>query len=254
MDEGTTDGDGERGGERSDEGVRATGGDADRDEDDAARRLRAGVVLYDGGEFHAAHDPWEAHWLALGDRTDAADDGPERRFFQGLVQTTAAVHHARGRNWAGATGLATSALDYLDGLGETYRKVALAPVRTYLRTLATDPEVVERGPPVRLTVAGRALSAEDLSFDALVVAVRALAEEYGYDERVVERAVAYARADLDEGRATSAFVALLYDFVEGRNRALVFRRLGEHVDRRDHRESDVAGLFDAGAGEGGNGA
>ncbi|WP_254536912.1 DUF309 domain-containing protein [Halomarina litorea] len=226
----------------------AGGGPGESEESVAERRLHAGVVLYDAGEYHAAHDPWEAHWLALADREDTPEDGTERRFFQGLVQTTAAVYHARRGNWTGATGLAAGALGYLDGLGETYRGVALAPVRQYLEALAADPEVVERGPPVRLTVAGRALDPADLPFDALVLAVEALVEEYALDGAMVERAVEFARADLDEGRATSPFVALLYDLVEGRNRGLVVRRLGEHVDRREHRESDVAGLFDVGGG------
>lgn len=212
----------------------------------AERHLRAGVVLYEGGEHHAAHDPWEARWLALGERPDADEAGPERRFFQGLVQTTAAVYHARRRNWTGATGLAEGALGYFDGLGPTYRGVELDPVRTYLRTLAADPEVVERGPPVGLAVDGRRLVPTDLPFDALPLAVEALVEEHGYEEDVADRAITFARADLDEGRASSAFVALLYDFVGGANRDLVFQRLGDHVDRREHRESDVAGLFDAG--------
>ncbi len=240
MDEGTTTGG--DGGEDGDTG--GTDGESAAD-----RHLRAGVVLYDAGEFHAAHDPWEAHWLALAEDPDTPDDGPERRFFQGLVQTTAAVHHARRGNWNGATGLARGALGYLDDLGDTYRGVALVPVRSYLGTLAADPEVAERGSPAGLLVEGRALAAADLSFEALVLAVRALVEEHGYDETVTERAVEFARADLDGGTAASPFIALLYDFVAGRNRALVFQRLREHVDRRDHRESDVAGLFDASAGE-----
>ena len=69
--------------------------------------LRAGVAIYNAGEFHAAHDAWEAEWLGLDDGTD------DERLLHGLIQFTAVVHHARERNWSGAVGLAESAGEYL---------------------------------------------------------------------------------------------------------------------------------------------
>jgi predicted metal-dependent hydrolase len=69
--------------------------------------LRAGVAVYNAGQYHAAHDAWEDHWLDLEQGTD------DEQFLHGLIQFTAAVHHARTRNWSGATGLASSARDYL---------------------------------------------------------------------------------------------------------------------------------------------
>jgi len=201
--------------------------------------LRAGIAVYNAGGYHAAHDAWEAHWLDLESGT------PDERFLHGLIQFTAAVYHARNRNWSGATGLADSAGDYLAGLDAAYRGVALDSVRSYLATLAADPEVVERGPPLALTHEGESLRPADLDFAATAVAADVLAEEHGYDEGTVERAAAYARADLDDGQAESPFVTLLFDFVrDPASRDIVAQRLGEHVDRRRHREEDVQGLFD----------
>ncbi|WP_435180881.1 DUF309 domain-containing protein [Halorussus sp. AFM4] len=201
--------------------------------------LRAGIAIYNDGEFHAAHDAWEDRWLDLESGTD------DERFLHGLIQFTAAVHHAHGANWPGARGLAESGAAYLADLPADYRAVNVGEVRTYLRAVAADPEHVERVAPPDLTHEGVALRPEDLRFEAAAIAAEVMAEEYGYDEEIVERAVGYARDDLDADRATSPFVTFVMDFArDGANRDLVFRRLRDAVGKRDHEEDDVAGLFD----------
>lgn len=232
--------------------------------DRTGRHLRAGLALYAAGEYHAAHEPWERRWLELGpggtDATgesgSAADgssaggsaagesDSPDRRLLQGLIQTTAAVHHATTGNREGAIGLAGSAREYLDGLGETYRGVSLAPVREFLGVVADSPGAVERRGPVAIELDGAPVDAATLEFETVALCVDALVEEYDLDAETVERAVGYGRADLADGRATSPFVSLLVDLVGGGNRPLVVRRLADHVARREHRESGVEGLFD----------
>nr|WP_246308088.1 DUF309 domain-containing protein [Halobaculum salinum] len=201
------------------------------------RALRAGVALYDAGEFHAAHDPWEAVWLPLEGGSD------DERLLHGLVQLTAAVHHARNRNWSGAVGLAGSALGYLDSLPGEYRGIDLATVRPFLRALERDPERIERAPPVPLTHEGEVLAYPDLELDAAAVAAEVLAEEYGFDEGVLADAIDYAREERGTGR--SRFAAMLYDFLAGEpTRAFVFDRLEGHVERKRREAEDVAGLFE----------
>ena len=199
--------------------------------------LRAGIAIYNAGHYHAAHDAWEERWLDLA--------GDDERFLHGLIQFTAAVHHAQNRNWVGATGLAESAREYLTPLPSPYHGVDIASVRTSLAALRADPERIERVPPPRLTHEGRALELADLDFDASAVAAAVFAETGEYDEAMVERAVEYARADLDADRETSPFVTLVMDFARGGNRAIVHQRLAEHTDRRAARERDVDGLFEA---------
>ena len=199
--------------------------------------LRAGVAVYNAGGYHAAHDAWEDHWLGLEAGTD------DERLLHGLIQFTAAVHHAYGGNWEGLRGLATSAADYLDGLPDGYRGVNVDEIRAYLRALRDDPEHVERVAPPELRHEGRALGLSDLDFEGVAVAAEVLAEEVdAYDEAVVEDAVRYARDSLPEG---GRFVALVSDFVtDAGNRDLVHRRLADHVARRRGEERDVDGLFD----------
>jgi predicted metal-dependent hydrolase len=198
--------------------------------------LRAGIAIHNAGHYHAAHDAWEDEWLAL-------DDGPDERLLHGLVQFTAAVHHARGRNWAGAVGLCESAREYLAGLPADYRGVNVASVREYLGRLGEDPERIERAPVLALTLDEEVLELEDLGPHAAVEAAVVLAEHLGYDDDEFETAAEYAREGLAGGEYNE-FAALLCDFAAGGERALVATRLGQHVQRRPRREDDVAGLFD----------
>ncbi|RQH01304.1 DUF309 domain-containing protein [Natrarchaeobius oligotrophus] len=201
-------------------------------------QLRAGVAIYNDGHYHAAHDAWEDRWLDLESGTD------DERLLHGLIQFTAAVHHARRRNWEGTVGLAESALEYLAELPDDYGGVRLPPLRVFLESLAADPAVIERRPPVALEHDGDAPALADLGFESTAIAAVVLAEELGYDEAAFERARAYARRDLEAGEDDSRFVALLFDFVREENsRGIVSQRLTQHVERRRARESDVDGLF-----------
>jgi predicted metal-dependent hydrolase len=202
--------------------------------------LRAGVAVYDDGHYHAAHDAWEDYWLNLESGTD------DERLLHGLIQFTAAVHHGYHGNWEGLRGLAESGAGYLDGLPDGYRGVNVADVRAYLRQLAADPEHVERAGPLALTYEGEALALADLDLDAALVAAPVLAEDdEAYDDEVVERAVEYARADLEAGDDASQFITLVLDFVRDADRRdLVYQHLAAHVSKRRGREEDVEGLFD----------
>ncbi|PSP54935.1 DUF309 domain-containing protein [Halobacteriales archaeon QS_1_67_19] len=201
--------------------------------------LRAGIAIYNDGEHHAAHDAWEDHWLDLESGTD------DERLLHGLIQFTAAIHHVREANWEGVRGLAESGAAYLADLPADYRATNVGEIRSYLWAVAADPEHVERVAPPDLIHESEALRPEDLRFDAAAVAADVLAEEHGYDEAVIEQAVAYARGDLESGRATSQFVTFVMDFArDPANRGIVFQRLRGAVGKRDHEEEDVEGLFD----------
>ncbi|MGA9402442.1 DUF309 domain-containing protein [Haladaptatus sp.] len=201
--------------------------------------LRAGLAIYNAGEFHAAHDAWEEYWLDLDSGTT------DERFLHGLIQFTAVVHHTTDSNWTGIRGLAESAAAYLGDLPGEYRGVDVETVRSYLRAVRDDPEYVERVAPPRLTDDGAVLRPDDLGFEESAVAALVLAEEFGYDESVLERAIEFARMDLEAGDEGSRFITFVMDFVrQPENRALIFQRLSQHVERREFRETDVDGLFE----------
>ncbi len=201
--------------------------------------LRAGLAIYNAGEFHAAHDAWEDYWLNL-DR-----DTTDERFLHGLIQFTAVVYHTADSNWTGIRGLAGSAAGYLDDLPEEYRDVNVGAIRTYLRAVRDDPEHVERVAPPQLTRDGIVLRPDDLDFEESAIAALVLAEEFGYEESVMEQAVEFARMDLKGGDEGSNFITFVMDFVrQPENRALIFQRLRQHVEKRKFRETDVDGLFE----------
>ena len=244
--------------------------------------LRAGIAVHNAGEYHAAHDAWEDRWLSIkegmdapstaaeaaarderrrsagetGDGTEGDTDDPpslgvdgptpeaDERLLHGLIQFTAAVYKATDRQWAGARSLASGGRTYLAPLPATYRGVDVAGVRSYCSDLAADPETIERRPVPELTHEGEAVALSDLAFPAAAVAAETIAEEYGYDEDTVERAVEYARADLDAGEETSPFVTLVMDFARREDRGIVYDRLRQRVQRRRAREEDVDGLFE----------
>ncbi|WP_435067867.1 DUF309 domain-containing protein [Haloplanus sp. C73] len=200
--------------------------------------LRAGIAIYNAGDYHAAHDAWEERWLELESGTD------DERLLHGLIQFTAAIHHARDRNWSGATGLAESATTYLDGLPSTYRGVDLTSVRAALERLDADPVWVERRAPPPLRHEEAVVMPEDLRFEAAAVAARVLAAAYGYDTATIDRAITFAREEIEGGEQTLFTTAVMEFVTADAARALVYQRLAEHVERRNREYEDVDGLFE----------
>lgn len=194
-------------------------------------RLRAGVALYNTGQYLAAHEPLEELWLEA--PADERDD-----CVQGLIQASAAIYKSRAGNETGAIGLAESAIEYLTDCDES--PVAIAPLVGWLERFAADPDLGRRETPPKLRLGGEAVGLYDLSPAELIAAAEAVAETNG-DELLV-RAVEYAESDIKGGRETSPFVTLTLDYIREPN-PIVGQRLREHVERRRSRESDVEGLF-----------
>ena len=201
-------------------------------------QLRAGAAIYNAGHYHAAHDAWEEHWLDLEAETD------DERLLHGLIQYTAAVHHAHEGNWEGAVGLAASAREYLEAVPPDHHGINLPPIRAFLTALAADPECIERQPPVRIEHEGERPTLAALEFAPTAIAATVLADELGFDETPVAQARTYAERDLEAGDDDSRFIALLFAFVrEEAHRGIIYQRLRDHVGRRRTREADVDGLF-----------
>ena len=83
--------------------------------------LAEGLGCYRSAEFFLAHEHWESVWLRL--------DEPEKSFLQALIQTTAAFHHFRAGNSAGATSLLKRALRRLELCPECFGGIDVTPLR-----------------------------------------------------------------------------------------------------------------------------
>jgi uncharacterized protein len=68
-------------------------------------RYLAGILFFNAGDFFEAHEVWEDLWHVA--------TNPERRFYQGLIQTAVALFHLGNRNVRGAVRLYHSSRDYL---------------------------------------------------------------------------------------------------------------------------------------------
>jgi uncharacterized protein len=76
-------------------------------------RYLDGIAQFNRGDYFEAHEVWEDLWH---DTT-----GPDRRFYQGLIQAAVAVYHAGNGNARGARRLFHSGRKYMSG----YPKVHL---------------------------------------------------------------------------------------------------------------------------------
>ena len=68
-------------------------------------RYLAGIVLFNRGDFFEAHEVWESLWM------DTA--GPDKRFYQALIQAAVALLHFANGNVRGALKLYRSSKDYM---------------------------------------------------------------------------------------------------------------------------------------------
>ena len=75
-------------------------------------RYLAGIVLFNRGDFFEAHEAWEALWM------DTA--GPDKPFYQGLIQAAVGLFHYSGGNTRGAAKLYRSGRAYMEPYGSPY--------------------------------------------------------------------------------------------------------------------------------------
>jgi uncharacterized protein len=81
-------------------------------------RYLAGILFFNKGDFFEAHEVWEDIWLNTA--------GPERRFYQGLIQAAVALYHFGNGNIRGALKLYRSSRDYMDRFESPYLGLDIA--------------------------------------------------------------------------------------------------------------------------------
>jgi predicted metal-dependent hydrolase len=80
-------------------------------------RYLGGILFFNDGEFFEAHEVWEDLWLNTA--------GPERKFYQGLIQAAVALYHFGNGNFRGAVKLFHSSRGYLHQFGPLYQGLDL---------------------------------------------------------------------------------------------------------------------------------
>jgi len=84
--------------------------------------LAAGLSCYRNEEFFAAHEHWEAVWLAQAE--------PLKSFLQAVIPVTAACHHVQRGNTAGADSLLTRSLRRLESCPAHFGGLDVVQLRT----------------------------------------------------------------------------------------------------------------------------
>jgi predicted metal-dependent hydrolase len=84
--------------------------------------LAEGLACYGRREFFEAHEHWELVWLRLHE--------PEKSFVQAIIQISAAFHHLRQGNDAGALSLLRRAQRRLAVFPALFGGIAVEPLRT----------------------------------------------------------------------------------------------------------------------------
>lgn len=98
------------------------------------RAVEHGVRLFNGREYHGAHDCFEAEWYNYGNGTT------ESAFLHGLVQVAAGVH-----KWAdlddvvGMSSLCETAVQYLHGVPSDFYGVDVLDVRVAITAAPETP-------------------------------------------------------------------------------------------------------------------
>ncbi len=83
-----------------------------------------GIALFNAGRFFEAHESWERVWLRA--------EGDAKLFYQGLIQTAAAILHAERGNPHGARSLYEKSREKLDTLPAEHMGIALGELRDSL--------------------------------------------------------------------------------------------------------------------------
>ena len=99
---------------------------------EADRRVafEAGLACYAAGEFFEAHEAWEELWQE--------DFGPSRKFFQGLIQASVALHHFCNGNIRGAKKVFYGSCGYLEPYRPVHMGLDLDAFLGQLKTCFTE--------------------------------------------------------------------------------------------------------------------
>jgi uncharacterized protein len=93
-------------------------------------RYLAGIDLFNRREFFEAHEVWEDLWHDT--------PGPDRRFYQGLIQAAVAVYHAGNGNARGARRLFRSGRKYMSAFPSHYEGLDIPAFWTAIERALAD--------------------------------------------------------------------------------------------------------------------
>jgi len=112
-------------------------------------RYLAGIVFFNEQAFFEAHEVWEDLW--------AESFGPERKFYQGLIQASVGLCHFGNGNLRGAVKLYHSSREYMEPCGSPFLGLDVIDFwrqmeRCFAGLLGSEPDRALRPDPALLPV------------------------------------------------------------------------------------------------------
>jgi predicted metal-dependent hydrolase len=96
-----------------------------------------GVEEFNGQFFFEAHDTWEELWRET--------SGPDKLFYQGLIQTAVGFYHLSNKNYKGACSQFGKAISKLEQYMPTYHGLETEQLVDRLRLCSSDAERLSNG-------------------------------------------------------------------------------------------------------------
>ncbi len=200
--------------------------------------LKAGIAIYNSGEYHAAHGAWERCWLKL------EKGSRDKVFLQGLIQFTAIIYHGINENWKGMEGLVESSLVYLGEIPEIYRGVDIESVREYIIEMKKDVEVFSQENIPSINYEGEKMELEDLEIESTLIAAKVIAEEIEvYEYNIIKEAVGYVNEGLED-KKYKKIEQLIVTFVKVPDlREMAYEQIRNRMGRIRENRKDIKKLF-----------
>ena len=101
-----------------------------------------GVEEFNGRFFFEAHDTWEELWRET--------SGPDKLFYQGLIQTAVGFYHLSNKNYKGACSQFGKAISKLEQYRPTYHGLETQQILDRLRLCSSDAERLRNGETFQL--------------------------------------------------------------------------------------------------------
>jgi len=100
-----------------------------------------GVEEFNGQFFFEAHDTWEELWRET--------SGPDKLFYQGLIQTAVGFYHLSNKNYKGACSQFGKAIAKLEQYIPTHHGLETQQLVDRLRLCSSDAECLRNGETVQ---------------------------------------------------------------------------------------------------------
>tara|TARA_B110000116_G_C16792429_1_gene564570 strand:+ start:603 stop:1241 length:639 start_codon:yes stop_codon:yes gene_type:complete len=209
-----------------------------RSDEELETHLKAGIAIYNSGEYHAAHGAWERHWLKINKKDE------DKLFLQGLIQYTAIIYHGMNRNWKGMEGLIKSSLRYLEKFPQNYQGIDINGIKNYLENIENNMQSFSQKEIPKMTYEGETIEISDLNINSTYIVARVLSDEISdYEEDIIVKAIEHIREN-PKDRESRKIENLIIAFAREKSfRVNAYEQIKRRIEIQKEKFEDIEKLF-----------